>query len=369
MLYLEPSTFCLKDSEPAEPSQESAIGRYKLERRLGEGGMGVVYEARAESTGRRVALKVPRQGNLDAGEVDLRREAETLAGLRHPSIARFHDLGRSSEGQSYFTMELVRGVDLTVWRRRLQRPLSQEELDRQIFLFRRICQAVAYAHRNGVAHLDLKPANILVEKTANEENQAKASSASRQPRTPEVKLLDFGLARRLDEPKIVNRDCERRTARGTLAYMSPEQARGESEALGARSDVYALGAICTEMLTGQLPITPKTGDREEALRALSQESPKRLGNLDRRLRGDLEAIVAKALAKDPAGRYATAGRLLADLDRFLAQRPVRARRSAWHPSRWLPKPETAYRWMWCTLVSCFTFTLLLSLASRFGWWS
>jgi tetratricopeptide (TPR) repeat protein len=286
-------------------SRQSRIPGYQIVREIGRGGMGVVYEAEQHSPRRRVALKV--LGGLYADEQHIRlfrQEIQTLARLQHPTIATIHEAGQTEEGYHFFTMELVGGDPLTEYVRKAGLPLRG-----RLELFLKICDAVQYAHANGVVHRDLKPSNIIVDHDGN------------------PKILDFGLARIVD-PDVTLTATATRTGRimGTLAYMSPEQARGDSDAIDPRSDVYSLGMILYELLVDRLPYVFSQIMPHEALRLICEEQPAPPGTIDRRLRGDIETIVLKALEKERARRYQTPAQLADDIRRHLDGEPIVARR-------------------------------------------
>jgi eukaryotic-like serine/threonine-protein kinase len=281
------------------------IGRYRILRLLGEGGMGAVYEAEQENPQRTVALKVIRAGYADA-EVLRRFENETraLGRLQHAGIAQIYDAGTAETPlgrQPYFAMELVRGQALL-------RYCDEHKLDvrERLELAAKVCDAVQHAHQRGLIHRDLKPANILVDESG-------------QP-----KILDFGIARLTDSDAQATRQTSVGQIIGTLAYMSPEQVSGDPDEVDTRSDVYALGVVLYELLAGKAPYA--TGRQvHEAVRAIREEEPTRLSSLKRTLRGDVETIVAKALEKDKARRYASAAELAADIRRHLHDEPIVAR--------------------------------------------
>jgi tRNA A-37 threonylcarbamoyl transferase component Bud32 len=267
----------------AEVADEQAglpdvIGQYRIVRIVGEGGMGTVFEARQQRPHRRVALKVLRPGI--ASRAVLRRfeqEAQILARLQHVGIAQVYESGdfgppdRPSKAQPFFAMEFIEGE-----------PISEHLAKRRggareaLTLCARVADAVEHAHVRGVVHRDLKPANILV-------------TADGQP-----KVLDFGVARAQD-------------------------------GAGQRSDVYSLGVVLYELLTGRLPHDVRDGSITDAARRITSEDPARLSAIRRELRGDVETIVLKALEKDPQRRYQSAGELAADLRRCLEDRPIAAR--------------------------------------------
>jgi tetratricopeptide (TPR) repeat protein/predicted Ser/Thr protein kinase len=285
-------------------ARPARVGRYRVGRLLGEGGMGAVYEAEQDNPRRPVALKVIRPG-LVSPELLRRfaREAQVLGRLHHPGIAAIYEAGVAEDGQPFFAMELVRGLPLDEHARR-QGLTTAARLE----LLARACDAVQYAHDQGVIHRDLKPSNILVDDSG-------------QPR-----VLDFGVARATDADLPTGADrTQTGQLVGTLTYMSPEQI-ADPKALDERSDVYALGVILFELLAGRLPYSfHKHAPLPEVARVILEQVPPRLGALDARLRGDVETVVAKALEKDREQRYASAAELAADLRRHLRQEPIRAR--------------------------------------------
>jgi serine/threonine protein kinase len=315
------------------------IGRYKLIERMGEGGCGVVYLAeQKEPVQRKVALKIIRLG-MDTERVIARFEMErqALALMNHPNIAQVLDAGATETGGPYFVMELVPGVRITDY-------CDQHQLDipSRLELFIEVCQAIQHAHQKGILHRDIKPSNILVM-----EHDAKAVP----------KVIDFGIAKAIEGPL-----GDRRTVTfieqfiGTPAYMSPEQAETGGLDVDTRSDIYSLGALLYELLTGRPPFDT---DRllelgvEQMRRELIEKEPPRpsklllslenaeLAEIAKKrqceparliagLKGDLDWIVTKAMEKDRQRRYATVNGLAVDVQRYLRNEPVSAR----PPSRW-----------------------------------
>lgn len=294
---------------PARPGP-TTVGEFEIVREIGRGGMGVVYEARQRRPVRRVAIKILR-GDYSSSEERRRlfdREIHVLARLRHEGIPAIFESGITHDGP-YYAMEFVDGVPLSEF-------LSRNNLDLlgRLRLFLKICSAIGFAHRHGVIHRDLKPANILVQLDGN------------------PKVLDFGLAR-ITGADVTGASMVVEPGRlvGTLAYMSPEQTRGVSDEIDLRSDVYSLGVILFEMLTGSLPYNINPSSIPLSVQAICESAPKRLsegaGNpeLARKMRGDLETIVQKAIEKSPDARYQSASALSEDLERYLADEPIVAR--------------------------------------------
>ena len=297
----------IRDRVPAVAALPDRIGDYAILGVLGEGGMGVVYRAEQDHPRREVALKVIRPGFTSKHL--LRRfehEAQLLGRLQHPGIAQIFEAGTADTGhglQPFFAMEAVYGQCLTDY-------VKLEDLDvrERLELFARICDAVQHAHQKGIIHRDLKPGNILV------------------TREGEPKILDFGVARATDsdiQTTTLHTDVGQLI--GTLPYMSPEQARGDSASLDTRSDIYALGVLCYELLAGRLPYDFTGKSVPGSLRVIDEERPTSLSSISRVFRGDLETIITTALEKDPDRRYQTASALTDDVRRYLNKEPIRAR--------------------------------------------
>jgi ankyrin repeat protein len=309
------------------------IGRYKLLEKIGEGGFGVVWMAEQEEpVRRRVALKIIKAG-MDTRQVLARFEAErqALAMMEHPNIARVFDGGATDTGRPYFVMELVKGVPITEYcdANKLSTP------DR-LALFIQVCQAVQHAHQKGIIHRDLKPSNILV---------------TEQDGAPVPKVIDFGVAK-ATQARLTERTLFTGLHQmiGTPAYMSPEQAGLGALDLDTRSDIYALGALLYELLTGRTPFTkeefekagldeifrlireqdpPKPSTRlstltQEELTTISTRRQSEPARLNRLVRGDLDWIAMKALEKDRQRRYETASAFARDIERHLGSEPVSA---------------------------------------------
>jgi eukaryotic-like serine/threonine-protein kinase len=322
-------TLRIEPIDEAEPSQR--IDRYKILQKLGEGGCGVVYMAeQTEPVRRMVALKIIKLG-MDTRQVISRFEAErqALALMDHPNIAKVLDAGATETGRPYFVMELVKGIRITDYcdQNRLATP-------ERLALFTQVCQAIQHAHQKGIIHRDIKPSNILV---------------TLHDGVPVPKVIDFGIAKATEQPLT---DKTVFTAfgqfMGTPAYMSPEQAELSGLDIDTRSDIYALGVLLYELLTGRTPFDAKEllqAGLDEMRRRIREEEPMRPSTrlstmvdadltevaqrrqsvpaqLTRFIRGDLDWIVMKCLEKDRTRRYETANGLTMDLRRHLNNEPV-----------------------------------------------
>ncbi|MCH2133203.1 MAG: serine/threonine protein kinase [Phycisphaerales bacterium] len=302
-------------SDPNAPggtvSVPEQIGPYRVTGVIGYGGMGAVYEAIQESPKRRVALKVVKPGWLT--EPVLRRfafEAQVLGRLRHPNIAQIYEAGTFTDQfgeRPYFAMEYIPGAQMiTEYVRR-----SNLTMEERLRLFTKVCDAVHHGHQKGVIHRDLKPENILVDSAGN------------------PKIIDFGVARATDaDAAIRTMQTSLGQIVGTLQYMSPEQCSGEPANLDTRTDVYSLGMIFYEVLCDRLPYDLTKRAIDEAMRVIREELPRRPSTITRVIRGDLETISLKALEKVRDRRYDSAASFGRDIQRYLDNEPIDARRAS-----------------------------------------
>ncbi len=303
------------------------IGGYRIIREIGSGGMGVVYEAEQQHPRRLVALKVIKGGRfVDDQHIKLfEREVQALARLKHPGIAAIYESGRTPDGQHYFAMELVRGETLKDYLEKASAtgPLTPQQVRQRLAIFRRITDAVTYAHQRGVIHRDLKPANIIVLR------ESESSQSESGPQAPDIKILDFGLARITETDLAVSTiGTELGAIQGTLPYMSPEQVRGNPDEIDVRSDVYSLGVVLYEMIAGRRPYDINHAMLHEAVRVICEAPPASLSKSwhgTKKLDRDVETIVDKALEKPAARRYQSVSALGEDVSRFLAGQPILAR--------------------------------------------
>jgi tetratricopeptide (TPR) repeat protein/predicted Ser/Thr protein kinase len=291
-----------KSFEPG--AHPSAIGRYRIVRLLGEGGMGTVYEAEQEEPRRVVALKVIKFGFANSDRLRrFRQESQALARLQHPGIAQIYEFNTGDTGfgtQPFFAMELIRGLPL------LEYAASNSLNTRQrCELMLKICEAVSHAHQHLVIHRDIKPANVLVTGDG----------------TP--KLLDFGIAKLLDAES----DGGETTIRLTPDYASPEQLRGR--AISTASDVYSLGVLLYELVAGRRPYKVADTPMDEAIEKICVQDPPPPRTVSPDVPEDLDAIIMKALRKEPESRYASVREFAEDIDRYLGFRPVLARKGTY----------------------------------------
>ena len=318
----------------SEGSGGRIFGDYELIEEIARGGMGVVYKARQISLGRTVALKMMLGGQFAAKELiqRFRAEAGASAALRHPNIVAIYDVGVHA-GQHYFSMDFIEGQNLAQLVR--NRPPSTAQSARYIKL---IAEALHYAHQQGLLHRDLKPSNVLVD------------SATDQPR-----ITDFGLAKRIDGESSLTLTGQ---VLGSPNFMPPEQANPVRGKIGRQSDIYSLGGILYYLLAGRPPFQSET--LETILHQLVNDQPVSPRLLNPSVPRDLETICLKCLEKDSSKRYSTAQELAAELDRFLADKPIVAR----------PVGKAEKMWRWCrrkpALAALVTASLMLVLSLAIG---
>ncbi len=312
--FIETPAFESMEAFSAEPRVTlpgEQIGPFRIVRLIGSGGMGSVYEAVQDHPERTVALKTLQAGVASASALKrFELEKRILAGLRHPGIAQIFEAGTHGEGRAavpYFAMEFIPHAKSIIDYAEAESLGARARLE----LFVSVCDAVHHGHQRGIIHRDLKPANILVD----------ASSGEGRP-----KVIDFGVARATDS------DIALTTVRtglgqiiGTLQYMSPEQCVGDPGEVDIRSDVYSLGVVLYELLCGALPYDLSKRPITDAVQIISQRPARKLSSLKPYLRGDIETIVLKALAKDRERRYQSAADMARDIRRYLENRPIDAR--------------------------------------------
>lgn len=298
-----------------ESLQGSQIGGFVLGRILGQGSMGTVYEAQQIDPDRPVAFKILRADSAFVGlERRLVLEASILARLDHPGIARIYSAGTLEVGnmaRPWFAMELIRGPTLLEYVRESSLVRRQ-----RLELLARLCDAVQHAHQHNIIHRDLKPENILI-------RTCDAGSQLEHNHQPVV--LDFGVARLSTPFAVLTRSTAAGQLIGTLAYMSPEQLSGNPELVDARSDVYALGVIGYQLLAGKAPHERDSSSIMEILQRAVTEQPKRLGDLDGSLRGELETLFYKAVQPDADQRYQSVAEFSSDIRAYLNYQPIRAK--------------------------------------------
>ena len=342
--FLEPPTQAPARVTPFQAQSKligENVGSFEIVRLIGVGGMGTVYEARQREPRRRVALKLMRP-DLSGGALTRRfkLEADILGRLRHPGIAQIYQAGEQNTlggGLPYFAMEFVEGAcSITDYAR------NQQLSDRaKIEIFTRVCDAVTHGHQRGVIHRDLKPGNILVDATG------------------QTKLIDFGVARPIGSGTLIaTMHTNAAAVVGTLQYMSPEQSAGPAVYIDVRTDVYALGVVLYELLAGTLPFDCTDVSPFDVPRLIREREPQRITRHRPELRGDVETIVHKALAKDRERRYASVADFAADLRSYLHNEPIAARRD----SGWYLLRKTLSRYRLAAVVAV-SFVVLLAASA------
>src|SRR5437762_2372111 len=308
------------------------FGDYELLEEIGRGGQGVVYRARQKSLNRTVALKVIGLGHwaTEAHVKRFRLEAEAAASLEHPCIVPIHEVGER-DGSCYFSMKFIEGGQLDEVVR--QTPMS---IRHAAELIAKVARIVHYAHEHGILHRDIKPGNILLDQKG------------------EPHLTDFGLARLVETESTMTRTLE---VLGTPSYMAPEQAMGNNSAVSSATDVYGLGAVFYQLLTGQPPFAG--GATYETIKLLLDTEPKQPRLLNPKIDRDLSTICLKCLEKEPKRRYSSALALAEDLERWLKHEPIQARRIGvfTRGKKWLRRNPT----------SALLAASLVALAAAAGW--
>src|SRR5438309_89836 len=324
-----------KDDQAFEPTvarMSKDFGDYELLEEIGRGSQGVVYRARQKSLNRIVALKVIGLAHwaTEAHVKRFRLEAEAAARLNHPCIVPIYEVGER-DGACYFSMGLVEGGQLDAIAKREPIPIGHAAE-----LIAKLARTVYYAHEHGILHRDVKPGNILLD-------------AKGEPH-----LTDFGLARLVETESTVTRTLE---VLGTPSYMAPEQAAGNNAQLTSATDVYGLGAVLYQLLTGHPPFAGST--TYETVRMVLETQPRQPRLCNPKVDRDLETICLKCLEKEPAKRYASAEALAEDIERFLRNEPIRSRRSS----------QLEHVWRWCkrkalvaSLIAALTIVVAIGLA-------
>src|SRR3954454_13187861 len=322
-------------AQKKKPNQQKTVakfGDYELLDVIGRGGQGVVYRARQKSLNRIVALKVIGLGHW-ATEAHLKRfrlEAEAAASLEHPGIVPIHEVGER-DGSCYFSMKFIEGGQLDEVVRRT--PMSIRQAAE---LIAKVARTVHYAHEHGILHRDIKPGNILLDDKG------------------EPHLTDFGLARLVETESTVTRTLE---VLGTPSYMAPEQAVGNNAAISNVTDVYGLGAVLYQLLTGHPPFAG--GTTYETIKLLIDTEPRHPRLLNPKIDRDLSTICLKCLEKDPRRRYASARALAEDLERWLKHEPIQARRTGVF--------SQGKKWIRRNPASALLAASLIALAAAAGW--
>lgn len=294
---------------PLEPG--ARVGAFTIIKVLAAGGMGIVYEAEQREPARRVALKMLRRSFDTEAARRFRYEVSVLASLRHPGVAQVYETGMhtiarggSERRVPWFAMELLENAT-AITKNVETRNLTNEA---RLRLFAEVCRAVHYGHQKGVIHRDLKPDNIIIDRFGG------------------AKIIDFGIARATgDDLELTTLETRPGHVMGTLPYMSPEQVAGNTDILDIRSDIYSLGVILYELMTGGAPYALAGRSLPDAARVICDEPPKRPSEIRTTLRGDLETIILKAIDKDPARRYNSAEAFAADVEHYLSHQPIEAR--------------------------------------------
>jgi serine/threonine protein kinase len=293
----------------ADPMIGRTVGHFTIKRVIGEGGMGSVYEAMQETPRRVVALKMIRSGVTSrSARRRFQYEVQTLARLHHPGIAQIYEAGMTDDGEGgvpWFAMEYLAGARI------LTHYAEDKKLDvrQRLALFARICDAAHHGHQKGIIHRDIKPGNILVTSRG------------------DPKIIDFGVARSIDSDMAVTTlQTNVGALIGTMQYMSPEQCDADPHDIDVRSDVYALGVVLFELLTQHTPYDITNRPIHEAARIVREDPPTKPSTITRVLRGDVETICLKALEKDRDRRYQSAVELRQDIERYLDDEPITARR-------------------------------------------